>query len=90
MLSLLLRTAPAALLLRSDDLLLGGRKYSGPTRLPLLLWLINQTARWVLVPVQLLAPAVGTSVPICLLLHKHKRTSEFQLKLEPGSARLQS
>ena len=48
MLSLLLRTAPAALLLRSNDLLLGGRKYSGPNRLPLLLWLINQTARWVL------------------------------------------
>ena len=47
MLSLLLRTAPAALLLRSNDLLLGGRKYSGPNRLPLLLWLINQTARWV-------------------------------------------
>ena len=71
MLSLLLRTAPAALLLRSNDLLLGGRKYSGPNRLPLLLWLINQTARWVfsafaflgsscrILPANLLAAAPG-------------------------------
>ena len=47
LLSLLVRTSPAALLLRSEDLLAGGKKYSGPNRLPLLLWLINQTARYV-------------------------------------------
>lgn len=45
MLSLLLRSMPAALLLRSQALLLAGKVYSGPSRLPLLLWLINQTAR---------------------------------------------
>ena len=46
MLSLLLRAEPAALLLRSQALLDGGKKFSGPNRLPLLLWLINQTARY--------------------------------------------
>lgn len=44
-LSLLLRAAPAALLLRSQALLLGGKIFSGPGRLHLLLWLINQTVR---------------------------------------------
>ena len=48
LLSVLLRAVPAALLLRCQALLLGGKKYSSPTRLPLLLWLINQTARWAL------------------------------------------
>ena len=46
MLSLLLRAEPAALLLRSQALLDGGKRFSGPNRLPLLLWLINQTARY--------------------------------------------
>ncbi|KAL3154375.1 hypothetical protein ABBQ32_013852 [Trebouxia sp. C0010 RCD-2024] len=72
MLSLLLRTTPAALLLRSKDLLLGGKKYSGPNRLPLLLWLINQTARsnpamgiavWLRV---LLPQIIGTQLPTVL------------------------
>ena len=46
-LSLLLRSQPAALLLQSQHLLSGGKKYSGPGRLHLLIWLINQTARYI-------------------------------------------
>ncbi|DBB03869.1 TPA: hypothetical protein ACH3X1_012957 [Trebouxia sp. C0004] len=59
-LSLLLRAVPAALLLRSQALLLGGKIYSGPGRLHLLLWLINQTVRC--------NPAMGVAIWLRVLL----------------------
>ena len=44
-LALMLRAAPATALLLSDSLLRGGSHFSGPTRLPFLLWTLNQAAR---------------------------------------------
>lgn len=44
-LALALRAKPAALLLDADRLAAGGRRYSAPGRLPLLLWLLSQAAQ---------------------------------------------
>lgn len=44
-LALALRAKPAALVLDADRLAAGGRRYTAPGRLPLLLWLLSQTAQ---------------------------------------------
>ena len=44
-LALALRAKPAALVLDADRLAAGGRRYTAPGRLPLLLWLLAQSAQ---------------------------------------------
>jgi hypothetical protein len=44
-LALALRANPAALVLDADRLAAGGRRYTAPGRLPLLLWLLAQSAQ---------------------------------------------
>ncbi len=44
-LALALRAKPAALVLDADRLTAGGRRFTAPGRLPLLLWLLAQTAQ---------------------------------------------
>lgn len=67
-LSLMLRAAPAAALLLSDDLLRGGADFSAPQRMPFLLWTLAQAARCSLAPVRLPAALLrrGSCMP-----HKH-------------------
>ena len=46
MLSLTLRAAPVAAVVASQQLLQAGKRFTSPARLPLLLWALNQAARW--------------------------------------------
>ena len=46
MLALTLRASPAAAVLASEQLLQAGKRFTSPARLPLLLWALNQAARW--------------------------------------------
>ena len=46
-LALALRAKPAALVLAADHLVSGRARFASPGRLPLLLWVLNQTARCV-------------------------------------------
>ena len=61
MLSLTLRASPAAAVVASEQLLQAGKRFTSPARLPLLLWALNQAARWGPCRVQ------QDMLPFCLL-----------------------